>query len=507
MYKMASNLVSIRRRNGEGRGAGGGRYEKTPENVSDLGAKTETKLYNSVLELVGNTPLIKLNKLPRDHGVPCEIYAKCEFFNPSGSIKDRIALSVIQDARQAGVVNNDTEFVEASSGNTGIGIALNAAVSENKCIIITEDNSSEEANTINLLGAEVIQAKNKDAIAYRLKDENPDKVVILNQGDNPVNQRTHYENTAEEIVSALGDVDMVVMGTGTGDTMTGIGLKLKERNPKCVVVVAEPDGSVVFNTKDKEHPFLVEGIGGSNLSITIDKSVADHFEVVTDQESFLMSREMAKKEGLLCGGSSGTAMAAAIKAVKALNVGPGQRVVVILPDGIRNYMSKFVSDQWMEAHRFIEPPAHTMKWWKRPITDIYLRRSYPKLNKDSTCVHALRAMNTHNVNLAVIVDDLGGFVGVVTKDNLRNRATNPTKLPGQDSENFDFEGAVFDNLDRHVFTLAEKSEAGHPTVGLLSRMLDITPFVIIVNKGTSDENDFFIPTGVVTSDDILDYII
>ncbi|KAJ8723904.1 hypothetical protein PYW07_007884 [Mythimna separata] len=201
-------------------------------------------------------------------------------------------------------------------------------------------------------------------------------------------------------------------------------------------------------------------------------------------------------------------MAAAIKAVKSLNLGAGKRVVVLLSDGIRNYMSKFVSDQWMEAHRFMEPPQHTMRWWRNSITDIYLKHTYLKLSKDSTCEQALQAMNINNVNVAVIVDDDGHFVGAVSKDKLRNRATNPTKLPGQDSEDFDFQELVTDNLDKDVFTLVENTETGYLTVGLLSRMLDITPFVIIGRQGydTTNENDFFIPTGVVTGDDVLDYI-
>ncbi|XP_026743335.1 uncharacterized protein LOC113505017 [Trichoplusia ni] len=500
MYKKASNLVSVRRR-----------YNKEPQTGLQLNGSTKpvSKAYNSILELVGNTPLVKLNKVPKDYGLSCEIYAKCEFMNPSGSIKDRIALSMMQDARVRGLVNDQSEFVEATSGNTGIGIAFNAALMENKCIIVTQDkNSSEKVNTMRLLGAEVIQTKNGDleiSIARQLKNENPDTVVMLNQFVNEVNPRTHYEGTAEEIVSALGDVDMVVLGAGTGGTLTGVGKRLKEKNPKCILVAAEPDGSIMINKNGKQHSFLVEGIGGTWVPIVLDKTLVDHVEVVTDQEAFLMSRELAKKEGMLCGGSSGSAMSAAIKAAKALNIGAGKRVVVILADGIRNYMSKFVSDQWMEAHGFMEPPENTMKWWKNPITELDLTRTYPKLNKNSSCEQALEAMKVNNVNIAVIVDNIGHFVGVVSKDSLRNRATNPTKLPGQDCVEFDFTDPVTDHLDKHVYTLADNGERGKPTIGLLSRMLDIAPFVIIGKQGF-DISSFFVASGVVTGDDILEYI-
>ncbi|KAH9639235.1 hypothetical protein HF086_014099 [Spodoptera exigua] len=476
MVRNTSNLVSFRRRD-----------EKPPQREDGV---------SSVLELVGNTPLVKLNRLPLEHGVKCEVcmylphsitvnYAKCEFMNPGGSIKDRIALAMMQDARKDGAVHDQTEFVEVTSGNTGIGIALNATLMGNKCIIVTQDkNSSEKVNTMRLLGAEVIQTKNgalETAIARQLKDDNPDTVVMLNQFDNEINPRAHYENTGEEIVADLGSVDVLVLGAGSGGTLSGVGSKLKEVNPDCKLVAAEPDGSVMINKDGNPHPFLVEGIGGSEAPIILDKSLVDHVEVVTDKESFLMARELSKKEGLLCGGSSGAAVCAAFKAAKSLNIGHGKRVVVILPDGIRNYMSKFVSDQWMEAHRFLEPPQHTMKWWTKPVSDLNLNREYPKMTSKSTCHQVLEAMNETNVNIAVIVDDNGHYVGAVSKDSLRNRATNPTKLPGQVSEEYDFQDVVTDHLDKHVYTLAD-------------------------NIPEDTTIAFCTPSKVVTGDDVLDYI-
>ncbi|XP_035449125.2 cysteine synthase [Spodoptera frugiperda] len=498
-----NNLVSFRRREGG--------EKPTPAGDGDSSAKPAvvSKAYNSVLELVGNTPLVKLNRLPTENGVHCDVYVKCEFMNPGGSIKDRIVLAMMNDARKEGVVTDQTEFVEATSGNTGIGLALNATLMGNKCTIVTTDkNSSEKVNTMRLLGADVIQTKNgaiETAIARRLKDENPDTVVILNQFDNEINPRSHYETTGEEILAALGKVDFLVLGAGSGGTLSGVGSRLKEHNPECKVVAAEPHGSIMINKDGNPHPFLVEGIGGSDAPIVLDTSLVDHIEVVTDKESFLMARELSKKEGLLCGGSSGAAVCAAFKAAKSLNIGPGKSVVVILPDGIRNYMTKFVSDQWMEAHRFLEPPEHTMKWWSKPISELNLTRQYPKLPSNSTCQQVLEAMNETNANIAVIVDDNGHYVGAVSKNNLRYRATNPTKLPGQVSEEYDFQDVVTDHLDKHVFTLADNVESENTTIGLLSRVLDITPYVIIVAKD-SDNSAFCTPTDVVTGDDIIDHI-
>ncbi|CAG4957582.1 unnamed protein product [Colias eurytheme] len=478
-----------------------------PNDAAHLKPWGNRKIHNSILEFVGNTPLVKLNKIPKEYGLECEIYAKCEYMNPGGSIKDRIALAMVKDAEKGGNISKNTIFVEPTSGNTGIGVAFDAALMGNKSIIITgQKNSDEKVRTMQLLGAEVIQTNISSVdIARKIHDEDPENVVILNQFENPVNPKIHYETTAEEILHSLGQVDMVVLGTGTGGTMSGVGHKLKERLADCHIVVAEPDGSTIFNVNGKSHPFLVEGIGGSEIPIVLDKSVADSFEVVTDEESFLMARKLCQKEGLLCGGSSGTAMAAAVRAAKKMKLDKTKRVVVILPDGIRNYMTKFVSDQWMEAHRFMDPPEHTMRWWKHPITKITPNHKYPKVDTEYTCREAIKEMGKENI--AIVVNNEGHFVGAVSKDSFRNYATNPTKLPGHDSEDFDFNAKVIEYLVKHCYTLAKNGKKGMPTVGLLSRVLDITDFVVIGRNITAEnEQDHFIPESVATADDVLNYI-
>ncbi|CAK1550532.1 unnamed protein product [Leptosia nina] len=458
--------------------------------------------------MVGNTPLVKLNKIPKEYGLECDIYAKCEFLNPGGSIKDRISLAMMKEAEDGGNVTKKTVFVEPTSGNTGIGVAFDAALMERKSIIITgEKNSDEKISTMRLLGAEVIQTKKSPIeIAHRIHDNDPENVIILNQFENPMNPRIHYETTGEEIIHALGDVDMVVMGVGTGGTLSGVGHRIKEHLPQCHVIVAEPDGSTLFNVDGKNHSYLVEGIGGSTAPIVLDKSVANGFEVVNDEEAFLMARKLSEKEGLLCGGSSGTAMAAAVKAAKRMNLGAGKRVVVVLTDGIRNYMTKFVCDQWMEAHLFLDPPIHTMKWWKDPITKLTPRHEYPMIGVGLSCLQAIKEMDKENV--AVVVNDKRWFVGAVSKDSLRNNATNPTKLPGQSSEDFDFNEPVVKHLLKTSYTLAKNGKKGMPTIGLLSRILDITDFVIIgKNTNSTDGEVHFTPESVATADDVLNYIL
>ncbi|CAB3249191.1 unnamed protein product [Arctia plantaginis] len=443
-----SNLVNITRR----------------DNPNTIKLRRNQNVHNSILDYVGNTPLVKLNKIPKKHGVECAIFVKCEFMNPAGSIKDRIGVAMMQDAKSAGVIKENTEFVEETSGNTGIAIAFNAAILGKKCtIVMDEKNSSEKVDTMRLMGAEVLKLKGGEIeVARQIKDKKPNTVVMLDQFVNHNNPRIHYDTTGAEIVSAMEKVDMAVMGAGTGGTISGIGLKLKETYPDCLVVAGEPEGSIMFNKFGKEHPFLVEGIGGHGNLIVLDRSIVDHFEDVTDQESFLMARELAKEEGILCGGSSGCAVAAAIKAARRFNIGAGKNVVVVLPDGIRNYMTKFVTDQWMEARLFMDPPERTMR----------------------------------------------RFVGAISKDSLRNFATNPLKLPNSTTEEFNFEDPVTKHLAKDCYTLAENGKKGKPTIGLLSRILDITRFVIVGEEGHDNDtdSDYFIPKGVVTGSDVLQYI-
>ncbi|XP_046971386.1 cysteine synthase-like [Vanessa cardui] len=464
------------------------------------------KVHNSILDFVGNTPLVKLNRIPKDYGLSCEIYAKCEFMNPSGSSKDRIALAMLKDAEQGGYINDDTEFVEATSGNTGISVALSATLLGKKAhIIMSDKNSAEKVNTMRALGADVVvTTKSPMQLAREIKDAHPDTVVMLDQFENSANPKVHYDTTGMEIIDALGKVDALVSGVGTGGTLSGAGHRIKEKYPKCLIVVAEPEGSTMFNVHSKNHSFLVEGIGGSNIPIVMDKSIVSDYEVVSDEESFLMAREVIQKEGLLCGGSSGAIMAAAIKTARKNKLGAGHRIVVVLPDGMRNYMTKFVTDQWMEAHLFMDPPKHTMRWWTKPINDLTLTHTYPIITDAYTCSEALSEMK--NVNIAIVANSKGWFVGAISKDNFRNLATNPTKLPSQNSEEFNFNDPVTDHLIKDCYKLAKNGKKGMPTIGLLSRMLDITPFVVIGQNIYDSEEDHFLPESVATGDDILDYI-
>lgn len=331
--------------------------------------KETPKLLPNILFAIGNTPMVRLNVIPKEEGVQCEMYAKCEFMNPSGSLKDRAAWRMIEDAEATGRLKPGFTIVEPSSGNTGIGLAMAAAVKGyNMIVVMPVKMSDEKVFTMKALGAKIIRTPNEAsfsdekglmATAHRLASEMPN-AVVLDQFRNCNNPLSHYETTAEEIIRDTdGKVDMIVLGCGTGGTATGIGRKIKEKCPNCKLVGADPWGSILAQPQelnDREENQIsfneVEGIGYSFAATTLDRNVIDSWGKCGDKEAFLMARRLIKEEGLLVGGSSGTAMHVACEAAKSLR--SDQRCVVILADGIRNYMTKFVSDKWMVQKGFID---------------------------------------------------------------------------------------------------------------------------------------------------------
>ncbi|XP_063367658.1 uncharacterized protein LOC134656070 [Cydia amplana] len=456
----------------------------TPQHTANWKpAGRDAKVYENILHVIGNTPLVKLNRIPKDHGLECEFYAKCEFLNPGGSIKDRMSYTMVVDAENTGRARAGTRFVEPTSGNTGIGISMTAAVKGYKAIIVTPDkNSDEKLSAMRLLGAKIVQtpavAKKGDpdhfmSVAQRLVNEDPEHNISLDQYSNPVNPITHSEHTGREIIDGLGPIDMAVMGAGTGGTVTGVAHLLKRACPNCVVVAVDPRGSIMWG--DELVPFFVEGIGGDFLPDVLDKRNVDRVEAPTDYEAFNMAREVIRKEGLLCGGSSGATMFAALKAAKELKLGAGKKVVVVLADGIRNYMTKFVSDQWMEAQLFKEPPIHDkIEWWNHPLHNLDVDTSVPHLKLSASVRYVIAAMGSvHSV--AIILEENGLYKGATSKNQLRYSATNPKK-----EGNLNLQEPIGKHLIQNCLKVAENK--GHPTVGLVSRILDITPFVVVVEK-------------------------
>ena len=314
-------------------------------------------IHDNILTTIGNTPVVRVNQIGNE--LECELFSKCEFFNPGGSIKDRIGWKMVEDAEQSGRIKPGDTLIEPTSGNTGQGIALAAAVKGYKCIItLPEKMSKEKQIALEALGAKIIRTPSEASfdspeshigVAKKLQKEIPNS-HILDQYANPSNPEAHYDGTAQEILDVFGkDLHMVVMGVGTGGTITGVAKRLKEEIPDIVIVGADPVGSILGGGTEVE-PYLVEGIGYDFFPEVLDNNLVDEYVKTEDEEAFIMARRLIREEGFLCGGSCGSAMVAALKSAKHLD--KEKRCLVVLPDSIRNYMTKFPSDQWMKDQGF-----------------------------------------------------------------------------------------------------------------------------------------------------------
>lgn len=310
----------------------------------------------TILEAIGQTPLVKLQKVTSH--LDCDVYAKCEFMNPGGSVKDRVALAMIKQAEQDGILKPGDTLIEPTSGNTGLGLALVGAIRGYHVIVVMPNKMSHEKQVIlEALGAEIIRTPTEAAfddpeshisVAKRIKSEMP-RAHILDQYSNLKNPRIHYEVTAHEILQELKNIDMMVIGVGTGGTITGVGHKLKEVNPRCEIIGVDPVGSILAGgSHDDVASYYVEGIGYDFIPDVLNRNVVDKWVKTNDADSFSLARRLIKEEGLLCGGSSGAALFAVLQEAKRLK--KGQTCVCILPDGVRNYLTKFVDPQWLKKH-------------------------------------------------------------------------------------------------------------------------------------------------------------
>jgi cystathionine beta-synthase len=316
------------------------------------------EIYDDIVAAIGHTPLVRLGRIHP----PGNLVAKVEYVSPGGSVKDRIALGMIERAEQNGWLVPGGTIVEPTSGNTGVGIAMVAALKGYKLVAVMADKQSKEKqDLLRAYGAEVVvcptdvppdDPESYYSVADRLTREIPN-AYRPDQYSNPANPQAHYEQTGPEIWGQTdGEVGALVVGVGTGGTITGVGHYLKEQNPDVRVVGVDPEGSIYTAESEAEvRSYLTEGVGEDFWPETFDRKVVDRYETVTDAEAFAMTRRLAAEEGMLAGGSSGMAVEGAVRVAREW---PERLVVVILPDSGRNYLSKLYNDEWLRQRGFVE---------------------------------------------------------------------------------------------------------------------------------------------------------
>lgn len=386
-------------------------------------------IYNSILDTMGNTPLVRLNKVTR--GVEANIAAKVEFFNPGGSVKDRIGIQIIEDAEKEGLLKPGGTIVEATSGNTGVGLAIAAALRGYKTVFVLPDKMSQEKiQLLRAFGARVIvtptnvepdDPNSYYSVARRVAAETPN-AILANQYFNPSNPKTHELTTGPEIWEQTeGKIDVFVAGVGTGGTISGVSRYLKRQNPNIQIVGVDPVGSLLYGhfksgKLGEAHGYKIEGIGEDFLPGTYDHTTLDEMVQVADKESFLMTRQLVREEGLFVGISSGSAVVGALKYVREHKLGLDKLVVVLLPDTGARYLSKVFNDDWMRENQMLDP-----SWVGASVETLLDRRPHHELILAS-CQESVKSvvekMREYDISQLPVVNEDQHLLGLVEEVNL-----------------------------------------------------------------------------------------
>ncbi|KAL2264257.1 hypothetical protein VTK26DRAFT_9033 [Humicola hyalothermophila] len=504
------------------------------------GQTPKPSVKTSAAELIGNTPLVRLNKIPQSLGIEAEVYAKVELFNAGGSVKDRIALRMVEEAEKSGRIKPGDTLIEPTSGNTGIGLALVGAIKGYKTIItLPEKMSAEKVSVLRALGATIIRTPTQAAwdspeshigVARRLLKEIPNS-HILDQYTNENNPLAHEFGTAEEIWEQTGGrVTAVVAGAGTGGTITGIARGLRKHNQNVKVIAADPHGSILalpesLNEEKANMPYKVEGIGYDFVPDVLDRQIVDKWYKTDDRESFQLARRLIAEEGLLVGGSSGSAMSAMVRAVKDLGLGKGDVVVVVLPDSIRSYLTKFADDDWLAANGLLPGDADDASSPAVPKTpghgpaDPYggatvraLRlKPVTTVQTTSPCAEAIEMMRDKGFDQLPVLTPTGGrLAGLVTLGNLLSYISRGRATPKSAVSEVMFDFSRIDEVvtDPRMFGTNLKGKKRKfvritmdTPLSALSRFLEWNSAAVVT------EGDASKPVAVVTKVDLLTWMV
>ncbi len=456
------------------------------------------RVYDDILQTIGHTPLVRLGHIGRD--LLCPLYAKVEFFNPGGSVKDRIAVNIIAEAERSGRLQPGGTVVEATSGNTGLGLAMVCAKKSYKAVFVLPDKMSQEKiQLLRAFGARVVitptavppdDPRSYISLAKRIVAETSN-AILANQYHNPQNPRSHYLTTGPEIWEQTGGkVTDVVIGMGTGGTISGTGRYLKERNPAIQMVGVDPQGSLLMQAWQKGQipqgaeakSYKVEGIGEDFLPSTLDLSVIDKVIQVNDKDSFTWARRLVKEEGIFCGGSAGSALAAAMQYAEKLS--SEHLVVVLLPDSGSRYLSKFYDDKWMRENGFM-----LSEWCEASLKEILSSRPSRKLvtaHSNDRLPEVIASMKAHNVSQMPVLNQEEDLTGLVTELDLLKYLVEDGHLQQQDAT---------------IAGIMRPAPQVFPASALVE---DVLPVIMENQAVLVIEDDR--PVGILTKMDILDFI-